>query len=171
MKKNLLMSLAACGGLQAEVAVTIYNQNLAVVRDTVDIDLQPGDSVINYDRATAQVIPDSVVLRDPSGKASFLLREQSYRNDPVSQGLLLSLFEGQEISFQQANPNFAPIRGKIVRSGYLLGQPHPKFARDRDFRRASILAPGPTYFPVLGRQFHSATHSLLDFGSRGSDQL
>ena len=152
MKKHLLMSLAACGGLQAEVAVTIYNQNLAVVRDTVGIDLQPGDSVINYDRATAQVIPDSVVLRDPSGEASFLLREQSYRNDPVSQGLLLSLFEGKEISFQKVYPDgkVELIPGKVVRSGYIPGGRNQSSPVIQTAKGLQFSLPGEPIFPTLG---------------------
>ena len=152
MKKHLMMSLAACGGLQAEVAVTIYNQNMAVIRDTVDIELQPGDSLINYDRATAQVIPDSVVLRDPSGEASFLLREQSYRNDPVSQGLLLSLFEGKEISFQKVYPDgtVEMIPGKIVRSGYLPGSRTASSPVIETSKGLQFSLPGEPIFPSLG---------------------
>jgi len=37
-----------------------------------------------------------VILRDPTGKHSLQIWEQNYRNDPVTQELLLSLFEGQD---------------------------------------------------------------------------
>ena len=53
-----------------------------------------------YAGATAQVEPDSVILRDPSGKHSLQILEQNYRNDPVTQELLLSLFEGKTIDFE-----------------------------------------------------------------------
>ena len=76
--------------------LTIYNQNFAVVRDTVPLDLKAGVNNVSYTDATAQVEPDSVILRDPAGKHSLQILEQNYRNDPVSQELLLSLVRGQD---------------------------------------------------------------------------
>ncbi len=74
----------------ADPALTIYNQNFfAVVRDTVPLDLKAGDNDIRYTGATAQVEPDSVILRDPTGKHSLQIVEQNYRNDPISQALLI----------------------------------------------------------------------------------
>ena len=70
--------------LIADTGITIYNQNIAVVRETLPIKLGNGVSSVLFDRATAQVRPDSVVLRDPNGKVPFSILEQSYRNDPVS---------------------------------------------------------------------------------------
>src|SRR5690349_17161889 len=78
----------------AQPALTIYNQNFAVVRDTVSLDLKSGVNPVRFAGATAQVEPDSVILRDLSGKRSLQILEQNYRNDPVSEPLLLSLFEG-----------------------------------------------------------------------------
>ena len=102
MKKIIAVLLLACS-LAAEVdpALTIYNQNFAVVRDTVPLDLQAGANQVRYTGATAQVEPDSVILRDPAGEHSLQILEQNYRNDPVSQELLLSLFEGKTIDFQK----------------------------------------------------------------------
>ena len=152
MKKLLMMSLATTVAANAEVAVTIYNNNLAVVRDTIPVELKAGDTSVKYDRATAQVIPDSVVFRDPTDESVFALREQSYRNDPVSQGLLLSLFEGQEIPFRRVYPDgeveISP--GKIVRSGYQAGgrtQSAPVI-ETRDGLQFSL--PGEPLFPSLG---------------------
>src|SRR6516164_4407525 len=90
-------TFAAC----AQPALTIYNQNFAVVRDTVPLDLKSGVNEVRYTDATAQVEPDSVILRDPTGKHSLQILEQNYRNDPVTQELLLSLFEGKTIDFER----------------------------------------------------------------------
>jgi hypothetical protein len=110
----------------AEPALTIYNQNFAVVRDTVPLDLKAGANPVVYSGATAQVEPDSVILRDPAGKHSLRILEQNYRNDPVSQELLLSLFEGKTIDFQNIRTKDSTqitelIPGKIVRSGFVPG--------------------------------------------------
>ncbi len=117
-------SLCATTALAQQPALTIYNQNFAVVRDTVPLDLKAGENEVRYTEATAHAEPDSVILRDPAGRRSLQILEQNYRNDPVSQELLLSLFEGKTIDFQvQRMNNNVPtneiIQGKIIRSGYV----------------------------------------------------
>ena len=124
MKKLRLLAAAAVIGAPfsaaADPSLTIYNQNFAVVRDLVPLDLKEGDNPVTYTGATLHLEPDSVVLRDPSGKTDLRILEQSYRGEVISQGLLLSLNEGKEIDFLKRDPDGREtiVRGKIVRSGY-----------------------------------------------------
>ncbi|MFM8904481.1 MAG: hypothetical protein ACKOIB_04425, partial [Verrucomicrobiota bacterium] len=71
MTKSLLPVLLAAAVLEAAPALTIYNGGYAVVRDTLAFDLRPGVSRVTYAGATAQVEPDTVILRDVAGKAAF----------------------------------------------------------------------------------------------------
>lgn len=101
-------------------ALTIYNQNFAVVRQTVPLDLKAGLNHVTVNDITYHLEPDSVVLRDPAGRRSLQIREQNYRADPVSQELLLSLYEGKTINFQvQRGDQTSLVSGKIIRSGYV----------------------------------------------------
>lgn len=104
----------------SQPALTIYNQNFAVVRDTVPIDLKQGINNVRFTETTAHLEPDSVILRDSTGKTNLQILEQNYRNDPISQELLLSFFEGKTIEFLVVEPNKPNtiVQGKIVRSGY-----------------------------------------------------
>ena len=114
--------LAAISGAGAapDAAVTIYNQNFAVVRQTLPLDLKAGLNRVTVNNITYHLEPDSVVLRDPTGTRTLQIREQNYRADPVSQELLLSLYEGKTIDFQvQHGEQTSIISGKIVRSGYV----------------------------------------------------
>src|SRR5215469_1910336 len=101
----------------APPSLTIYNQNFAVVRQDLPLDLKAGENQVNVNDITAHVEPDSVILRDPSGKHVVNVLEQNYRADPVSQMSLLSLYEGRTIEFEQ--PDRSTIKGKVVRSGYV----------------------------------------------------
>jgi hypothetical protein len=105
----------------ADPALTIYNQNFAVVRETVPLDLKAGENAVRFSGATAQMEPDSVILRDPAGKRVLHVLEQNYRNDAVSQERLLNLYEGKTIEFSVRNPDGTTriVNGKIVRSGYV----------------------------------------------------
>src|SRR3954447_25097288 len=113
-----LLSLAATA-FAAQPALTIYNQNFAVVRDTIPLDLKAGVNDVRFTETTAHLEPDSVILRDAAGKTGLQILEQNYRNDPISQELLLSLFEGKTIDFETdlgwGQKKVTP--GKIVRSG------------------------------------------------------
>jgi hypothetical protein len=101
-------------------ALTIYNQNFFVAREHVPLELKPGVNRVDYSGVAAHLEPDSVILRDPSGRALQIL-EQNYRNDPVSQELLLSFYEGKTIDFIVGQNGDKPVTtpGKIVRSGYV----------------------------------------------------
>ena len=150
----LLAGLFSAGIAGADPALTIYNQNFAVVRDTVPLDLKAGDNAVIYSGATAQVEPDSVILRDPAGRHSLQIVEQNYRNDPVSQELLLSLFEGKTIGFEKMRlkdntqtPEI--IQGKIVRSGYVPGGATEQPIIEVNGKLQFSL-PGEPRFPDLG---------------------
>src|SRR5208282_4619207 len=157
--KNLTSILLIAGTLApaiviAEPSLTIYNQNFAVVRDTVPLDLQSGVNTVRYTDATAQVEPDSVILRDPSGKHSLQILEQNYRNDPVTQELLLSLFEGKTIDFEALRlkdntQDREIIPGKVIRSGYVPGgEPVQPIIEVNGKLQFSL--PGQPLFPDLG---------------------
>jgi len=148
------LGAAATFAAFAQPALTIYNQNFAVVRDTVPLDLKAGANAVIYSGATAQVEPDSVILRDPAGRHSLQILEQNYRNDPVSQELLLSLFEGKTIDFQaerlKDNTTMREmIPGKIVRSGYVPGGEAQQPIIEVDGKLQFTL-PGQPLFPDLG---------------------
>ena len=129
MERNFLSGCVGCVGVfvlaafqvHADTGLTIYNQNFAVVRGTVPLDLKAGVNNVSYNDITAHLEPDSVILRDPAGKLSLRILEQNYRNDPVSQGLLLSLSEGKTIDFivKETNKPDRIAQGKIIRSGYV----------------------------------------------------
>ena len=121
--KRLLLVWALCitaaaqeKSAESQPALTIYNQNFFVAREHLPLDLKPGANRIEYAGIAAHVEPDSVILRDPTGRALQIL-EQSYRNDPVSQELLLSFYEGKTIDFLVQPGQL--VKGKIVRSGYV----------------------------------------------------
>jgi hypothetical protein len=86
--------------LAGQPALTIYNQNFAVVRDTVPIDLKQGVNNVRFTETTAHLEPASVILRDPSGKTNLQILEQNYRNDPVSQERLRAAQPGRDAALR-----------------------------------------------------------------------
>ncbi|MCX6928768.1 MAG: hypothetical protein NT154_36985 [Verrucomicrobia bacterium] len=117
-----LSYLLTVSGSASQPALTIYNQDFAVVRDTVPLNLKSGVNEVSFTGATAYLEPSSVVLRDSTGKAQLQILEQNYRADTVSQEMLLTLNEGKTIQFEVVNQLGGQtkrelISGKIIRSG------------------------------------------------------
>ncbi|MBN8249849.1 MAG: hypothetical protein J0L84_20700, partial [Verrucomicrobia bacterium] len=104
----------------APPALTIYNQNFAVVRERLPLDLKAGVNSVTFSGATMHLEPDSVVLRDPTGAIALRVLEQNYRAETISQGLLLSLYEGRDLDFlvRDQNAKEYTVRGRVIRSGY-----------------------------------------------------
>lgn len=98
-------------------ALTIYNQQFAVVRNGLALDLKPGQNHVEVTDITGHLEPDSVFLRSLDESRRLRILEQNYRNDPVSEQMLLSLYEGKTIDF--LTPEKTTVQGKIIRSGFV----------------------------------------------------
>lgn len=84
MKTAIIVTLCFIGSLMAqEVAVTVYNQNLALVRETRQLEIPSGLSTIAFTDVAAQIDPTSVHFKsiDAPGKLNIL--EQNFEYDLV----------------------------------------------------------------------------------------
>ena len=132
----------------SEPALTIYNQNFFVAREKLSLDLHSGVNYVEFAGMTSHLEPDSVILRDLTGRPLQIL-EQSYRNDPISQELLLSFYEGKTIDFLiQRQDRSETVHGKVIRSGYIpgAGGGQPLIEVDGVLRFG---LPGQPLFPAL----------------------
>lgn len=102
-----------------DARITVYNQDFAVVRETIPLNVEEGTNRVSVSAITAHVEPDSVILRDPAGQAALRVLEQNYRADPVSQALLLQHYEGETIEFLVNATTGETVEGRIVRAGYV----------------------------------------------------
>jgi hypothetical protein len=122
MKNALLLTalsvLALLGSVSGETSLTIYNNNFAIIRDTLKLDLKAGVNDVRYSDVALFAEPSSVILRDPSGKTEFQIQEQAFRGSSVTQETMLAWFEGQTIDFLRYDEGKSHvIPGKIIRSG------------------------------------------------------
>ncbi len=166
MKKLLLTMILLCGALMGQEkatdasnqpALTIYNQNFFVAREYVPLDLTAGVNHAQYAGIASHLEPDSVILRDPAGRALQVL-EQNYRNDPISQELLLSFYEGKTIEFlvpTNAQPNQI-IKGKVVRSGYVPSSYYAQNYQQPSYTQPIIEVDGVLRFGLPGQPLFPA---------------
>jgi hypothetical protein len=137
-------------------ALTIYNQNFFVAREYLPMELKMGSNHVVYSGIAAHLEPDSVILRDPAGRALQIL-EQNYRNDPISQELLLSFYEGKTIDFlvQRADKQEI-IKGKVVRSGYIPSSYYAQNYQQPSFTQPIIEVDGVLRFGLPGQPLFPA---------------
>jgi hypothetical protein len=111
---TLLFFGMSCYLYAASPALTIYNQDFAVIRDLVPLSLKSGLNHVEYSGMTANAEPDSVILRDPVGKVTWQIIEQNYRKDAASVDRMLELYEGKTIQFQLQDGK--TVSGRILRA-------------------------------------------------------
>lgn len=116
-----LPALSSTDNPSAVPSLTVYNQGFAVIRQKLPLDLKSGINHVQITDITAHLEPDSVILRPLDAAQRLQILEQNYRNDPITQSLLLSLNEGKTIEFVQTDKdgNQRVVQGKIIRSGYV----------------------------------------------------
>ncbi len=96
----LLLGLAPAW---ADVSVTIYNQDLGLIKDVRELEFQKGRSVIQFTDVAAQIDPTSVHFKpiNPSDQVSIL--EQNYQYDLVSSTKILQKYIDREIELFTAS--------------------------------------------------------------------
>jgi len=168
----LSASLMLCAALPRQAddngwsdpAITIYNQNFAVIRQPLSLELKTGLNEVHFTEATAYLEPDSVMLRDPQGRRQLQVLEQNFRNDPVSPELLLSKYEGKTIEFlvSRNGGKNEIVKGKIIRSGYVPRYLQPQYGYQQPYAQGGSQPiieidghlqfglPGQPLFPSLG---------------------
>jgi hypothetical protein len=91
----LLIVLAA--GAQAEVAITVYNQDLGLVRDRRALEFEKGEFELQYTNVPSSIDPTSVHFKLLDNPDAAALLEQNYQYDLVSASKILEKFIDSEI--------------------------------------------------------------------------
>ena len=82
---------------QQSVAVTIYNQDLALVKDTRNVTLAAGGARLALRDVSARMRPETAQLRSLSHPGSFSLFEQNFDFDLLTPGKLLEKYVGRNV--------------------------------------------------------------------------
>jgi len=89
---------------QREVAVTIYNENLALVKDSRKVKLDRDQNQLAWREVSAQMRPETVLLRNLSNPAGLRLVEQNFDFDLLTPQKLLEKYLGREVTVISINP-------------------------------------------------------------------
>jgi hypothetical protein len=89
---------------QQSVAVTIYNENLALVKDTRRIALEAGRNRIALREVSGRMRPETALLRSLSHPGSLRLLEQNFDFDLLTPAKLLEKYVGREVRIVRRHP-------------------------------------------------------------------
>ncbi len=89
---------------QKNVAVTIYNQNLALVKDTRKVNLKKGLNALALRDVSAQIRPETALLRSLNAPGSLNLLEQNFDFDLLTPEKLLEKYVGKTVSIVKTHP-------------------------------------------------------------------
>lgn len=85
------------------VAVTVYNQNFGVVRETRRLKLGSGRVELSFKDVSANIQPETVRLNSLTKGALFEVLEQNYRYDLLTPAKLLEKYVGKQVSVYRYN--------------------------------------------------------------------
>ena len=89
---------------QQNVAVTIYNSDLALVKDTRKVKLKTGLNALALRDVSAQIRPETALLRSINAPGSLTLLEQNFDFDLLTPVKLLEKYVGKTVSLVKTNP-------------------------------------------------------------------
>lgn len=88
---------------QQSVAVTIYNQNLALVKDTRKVNIKAGLNALALRDVSAQMRPETALLRSINAPGSLNLLEQNFDFDLLTPQKMLEKYVGKNVSIIKTN--------------------------------------------------------------------
>lgn len=114
MKKILLFSLIVTICF-AQTSVTVYNENLGLIKETKSIQLEKGEQTLQITDVAAQLDPTSVLLKSVNYPDDVRVLEQNFRYDLVNVSKIYHKFIGSKIRFYTENGE--KFTGKLLSAG------------------------------------------------------
>ncbi len=91
---------------QRDLAVTIYNGNLGLVKDIREASLPAGSSQVHFMDVAALIDPTSVHLKSLTDPAALKVLEQNYEYDLLSSEKLMEKYVGRKVRLYQGNGSY-----------------------------------------------------------------
>ncbi|MGH9861588.1 MAG: DUF4139 domain-containing protein, partial [Candidatus Acidiferrales bacterium] len=104
---------------QVDLALTVYNSNIALVRDVRQLSLPEGVFDIRFMDIAASVNPATVHFRSLSEPASLGVLEQNYEYDLLDPQKLLQKYVGREVTLVRGRQENGTTRWEEVKATLL----------------------------------------------------
>jgi hypothetical protein len=100
---------------QQAVAVTIYNEDLALVKDARKVQIDSGVNRLALRDVSAMMRPETALLRSLSHPGAFSLLEQNFDFDLLTQAKLLEKYVGRNVRIVKTHPTTGAETVEVAR--------------------------------------------------------
>ncbi|MCM2250299.1 MAG: DUF4139 domain-containing protein [Geothrix sp.] len=153
---------------QKALAITIYNDNLALVKDTREVRLAKGESRLAFQEVSAQIRPETALLRSLTHPKDFWVAEQNFDFDLLTPQKLLEKYVGEKVTVVRSVPNESGAGAKEVREeATVLATNNGTVLQFAD--RIETSAPGRLIFPKVPGTLRARPTLVISLNS-GADR-
>ncbi|MCW3099733.1 MAG: hypothetical protein JWL77_5351 [Chthonomonadaceae bacterium] len=101
------------------IALTVYNQDFALVRDTREMEFAAGRNTVTVEDVASRLDRTSVHFKSLTAPESVVVREQNYRYDLIEPIVLLEKSVGKQITLRQqlGEGKMREVKGSLLASG------------------------------------------------------
>lgn len=108
----VLLSVLSLTAQDREISITVYNNDLGVVKDIRKLDLPKGISELKYQDVAASIDPTSVHFKSLTAADKVAILEQNYEFDLVNSDKIAERYLDKEISLQLKDKE--TVTGKLL---------------------------------------------------------
>src|SRR5258706_15392435 len=134
-------------GERTSVDLTIYNQNLSLIRENRTIKLPKGFSHVVIPDIPATIDGTSLHFSSLTDPLAVRVLEQNYQYDLVNQGKLLEKYVGKDVEFVRMNPETKKeyiVTGRLLSTGY-------QFVPQQDYSNSNYAGAGGMVAEIDGK--------------------
>ncbi|MBI5502123.1 MAG: DUF4139 domain-containing protein [Deltaproteobacteria bacterium] len=155
------------GEARTAVNVTVYNQNMALVREVRQVELPRGVAAVRWQDVAAQIRPETVHVGAPgSAAATFGVLEQNYKYDLLTPTRLMELYVDRQLTLVTVDPDTGVEESE--RATLLSAEGYQYVYRTDEGITFNV--PGRVVFPEVPPNFvqRPTLEWLLDSGEAGA---
>jgi hypothetical protein len=150
---------------QVDLALTVYNSNLALVRDVREVRLPGGTFDLRFADIAASVNPATVHLRSTTEPGRVGVLEQNYEYDLLEPAKLLHKYLGREVTLVRTRQENGTTREEEVKATLVSDNNGPIWKIGDEY--VTGLHPSALRFPELPENLYSRPTLVWKLANRG----
>jgi hypothetical protein len=151
---------------QTELAVTVYNSNIALVRDVRQLQLPTGNFHLKFMDIAATVNPATVHFRSVTEPEKVAVVEQNYEYDLLEPAKLLNKYVGKEVTLVRSYMDNGTTKREEIKATLLANNNGPVWKMGNDIVTGVY---GETYrFPEVPANLYDRPTLLMTLENSGS---
>ena len=151
---------------QTELAVTVYNSNIALIRDVRDLQLPRGEFRLKFMDIAATVNPATVHFRSLTDPEKLRVEEQNYEYDLLEPAKLLNKYVGKEVKVERSYLDNGTTKHEEITATLLANNNGPVWKIGNDIVTGVY---GETYrFPEVPANLYDRPTLLMSLENSGT---